>query len=90
MLSEEAAFYHGELLSLARERQSMAGFAVALPLPLPRTVIEAHAARQGIDAGELREYVEIIAAIDDGFIEIETKRMLAEIKADSEKRRGAR
>lgn len=87
MLSEDAQFYHSAFLSLMRERQSLAGFSIALPLPLARDVIEAHARREGIDPGELREYVAIVAMIDDTFVEFETRRILAELKSDADRRR---
>lgn len=57
----------------------------ALPLPVPRTMIDAHARRLRIDDAELHEFVEIVAAIDDGFVEIEAKRIAADLEKDKAK-----
>ena len=73
-------------IALARDRQydSLSlgmGGGVRLPCVIPREAIRREGKRQGYAGDELDDFVEIVAGLDDGFIEIETKRIAAETKA---------
>ena len=77
-IDPEAEPYYSAFLFVSRDRPLMAGAMVVLPLAVPRDVIERHCRRLGVDEGELFEFVEIVARIDDDFIRVEGERVLAE------------
>jgi hypothetical protein len=85
-ITDEAESYYAAFVALQRDRPILAGMAVALPLPVPRTMIEAHARRLRIDESELYEFVEIVAAIDDSYVDVEVRRVMADLEADKRKK----
>ena len=77
-LSEEAEPYFAAFVAVSRDRPIAAGMSGAIILPVPSWAIEMHARRIGIDECELAEHVEIVAAIDDGYVRQEAERAAKE------------
>lgn len=57
----------------------MAG-AMQLPVVIPRDTIRKEGASLGYDGEDLEEFVEIISALDDYYVEVGTKQALGETK----------
>jgi hypothetical protein len=77
--------YFNACRALNRDRPMLGGMMV-VPLPVPRTMIEAHARRLRIEEHDIHEFVEIVAACDDIFVEVENTRIAAEQKTATAKR----
>ena len=74
-MGEEAMAYWLAFIALARDRQydSLSlgmGGGIRLPCVIPREAIRREAQRQGYAGDEFEDFVEIVAGLDDGFIEI--------------------
>jgi len=59
----------------------------AYPLPVPRSTIIQYLRLVRLDPDEMHEFVEIVAAIDDVYVEIEIARLAKEAKDDAAKRK---
>jgi len=66
----------------------MAG-GLSLPRPIPRDVIRREGERRSYSGDSLEDFVEIVAAIDDSYVEVTVRREADEVKvraAQSRKR----
>jgi len=84
--STEAAPYWAAFVYLGRDRQhdsismGMAG-SLSLPRPVPREAIRREGERRGYSGESLDDFVEIVAGIDDIYIEVTVKRAADDAKS---------
>lgn len=67
----------------------MAG-GLSLPRPVPRDAIRREGNRRGFDGEALEDFVEMVVAIDDGYVEITVKREAENAKLAAERSRKKR
>jgi hypothetical protein len=79
-LTEEAEPYYAVFVAVSRDRPMLTGGMVAMPLPVPRDTIEKQCLRMGVQPDELSEFVEIVARIDDLFVQESAEKTLADLK----------
>ena len=94
-LSAEAGPYWQSFAYLSRDRTYLAlslGMAggLKLPQPIPRDAIRAEGRRRGYQGGGLDDFTEIVAAIDDAFVQDDVLKQAAAAKAGAERARGRR
>ena len=94
-LSAETEPYWGAFTYLSRDRTYLAlsmGMAggLQLPQPIPRETIRKEGNRRGYRGESLADFTEIIAAIDDAFVQDDVLKQAAAAKAGAERARGRR
>ena len=77
-LTEEAEPYFAAFLAVTRDRPIAAGMGGAIILPVPSWAIEMYLRRVGVDEIDIAEDVEILAAIDDGYVRLQAEITAAE------------
>lgn len=92
ILTEEAEPYYEAFDRLHRDRTKnnmslgMAG-SIQLPNPISRALITSEGERLGYEGEDLEDFVDIVMGIDDYFVEVEAKRVLAETKTTLDRTR---
>ncbi|MBX9945118.1 MAG: hypothetical protein K2Y40_13620 [Reyranella sp.] len=95
VLSSEAESYWQSFTYLSRDRAYLAlslGIAggLQLPQPIPRGSIRKEGNRRGYQGESLEDFTEIVAAIDDAFIQNDVLKQAAAAKAGAERARSRR
>ena len=94
-LSAEAEPYWQSFAYLSRDRTYLAlslGMAggLKLPQPIPRETIRKEGNRRGYRGDGLDDFTEIVAAIDDAFVQDDVLKQAAAAKAGADRARGRR
>ena len=94
-LSPEAEPYWQSFAYLSRDRTYLAlslGMAggLKLPQPIPREAIRTEGRRRGYECEGLDDFTEIVAAIDDAFVQDDVLRQAAAARAGAERARSGR
>ncbi len=95
MLTAEAEPYWQSFTYLSRDRTYLAlslGMAggLKLPQPIPRDSIRKEGNRHGYRGESLADFTEIVAAIDDAFVQDDVLKQAAAAKAGADRARGRR
>lgn len=91
-LTPEAVPYWLAFIILSRDRphesvnMGMAG-GLTLPRPVPRETVRTEGRRLSYEGDGLEDFVEIVARIDDTYVEVETKRAAADARLAAERSR---